>query len=952
MRSSSRTVTLGLGTACCTGMLCAHGVPEPALEPKLRGGGRELVLRGAALDGSLTSLIAMARRAGFAKVVVTTAGLDRADPEVLAKCGVSAYRAVLFSHVPAVHDRLAGRPDALVRTLVAMRALARAGIPIELEVPLIALRLSDPRQVVALALRAIEDLAVVRFVVPFAEVPASLAPPPFDRLAPALREAVTRAADAGAEVRFDPSQGLPPCALGDDPAMHPRFEFRARERSRRVLPSTCGPCALAPSCVGPTPAYRAANGARGLAPFPSRPETLRGRRANPRPRWGPAEREAARHVRFLVLRPTVHCNQDCLFCSANESSGNAFGDPKVMLKAIARAAQRGVRRISFSGGEPTLSPHLPSFVLAAKRCGVREIELVTNGVLLDRADKVQRLVDRGLTHAFVSLHAHSEALSRTLTQKEGDHARTLQAIEHLLASGVLVAVNHVITARNLAYLKVFIEAMHARFEGRVLVSFAFLTPQYKALEHPELWPRLAETRPHLLHAMARAVELGQPFVVGARQGVPPCVLGPFAPWSDIFETTAEAASEDAPQKSQAPACARCRHRRICTGLWRPYAARFGYDELAPIEGEPFTDEELAAIRALHRKPPWGVPNSFEDAPPMVRDRVAERAPLPVLPVAKVSLPVHRPTRTRPLRVLLLGSGGRARQLAERAAPIEGWAWAGVASPHAPEASGWDPLPVFRDARVALDAVRPDAALIAAATEAHVELAQACAEAGVPVLLEKPVARTSAEARGLNGWISVASQELFASGLEALAETRGVLSIVWRVPPEATAAPRSWSPAALRETLHHALSFAVRGRGAPLEVLAAQHEGGGRPERIRLRLGMARGEVEVRLDFTAREASLAVDAEGFAWRRDARGGVTREGASVRAEGSDEERMLRAFRLAVASRAEPPVSVEEGVRTLEAVEAGLDALASAGAPLVRKGAPKHVASDRYRIGGSRR
>jgi MoaA/NifB/PqqE/SkfB family radical SAM enzyme len=578
VRVKTRTVTLGLGHACCTGAACAHGEvrTERELDRLLEGGGRELVLRGARAS-EVKAIGDKARAAGFARVVLATAALDRHE----AIEGVDAVRAVIFSHRPAVHDRIAGRQNALALALVGMRALR---IPIELEVPLLSAKLSDADAIVELALRALGSLGAVCFVSPSA-------PGRYDEIT--LARAVARAIESGARVELT---GVPPCAVAPE---HRSFAL-TRDRRDRALTSACEGCAAA--CGGPTRAYASAHGAIGLTTLTEKP------RPRHRPAWGASEREAARDAAVLVLRPTVHCNQDCLFCSANESSGNAFTDPKRMLRAIARAAQRGVKRVSFSGGEPTLSPHLAEFVAAAKRAGVPEVELVTNGVLLDRKARVQRLADAGLTHAFVSLHAHDEAISRTLTQKDGDYPRTLAAIEHLLAANVLVSINHVITTRNEAHLATFVEHIHARFGGRVSISFAFVTPQFKALEHAELWPRLSDVMPHLHAAMHRAVELGQPFVVGARQGVPPCFLGPFAAWTDLFHIAREAASEDTPQKARGPACARCRYRELCGGLWKPYAARFGFDELAPIEGPPFTGDELAQIRDHRRSCAIATPN--------------------------------------------------------------------------------------------------------------------------------------------------------------------------------------------------------------------------------------------------------------------------------------------------------------------------------------------------------
>ncbi|MBX3273994.1 MAG: radical SAM protein [Sandaracinaceae bacterium] len=917
-----RTVTLGLGHACCSGVLCAHGERGADLAARLRGGGGRVVLRGTPEGPARAALVAEARAAGFREVVLATAAADRLEDAA----GADVVRATLFSHVPRVHDRLAGRADALAGALVRLRRLR---VPVEIEAPILDARLSDPRRLVELATRA-RPIRGFHFYVPGHEVPAAVAPPRFDAIAPLLAEAI-----AGVAARFDPSQGVPLCAFGD--ALHERFDFSRKDRpvAGRAPVDACAGCVVRHACKGPTIAYRARHGGAGLTPFSRWPAALTGRAPAPRPRWDRAAREAARDVSFLVLRPTIHCNQDCSFCSANESSANAFEDPKRMLRAIVRAAQRGVRRVSFSGGEPTLSPHLAGFVGAARRLGVPEVELVTNAVLLDRPGRVEKLAAAGLTHAFVSLHAHDEALSAAMTSKRGEHARTLRGIERLRHAGVLVAVNHVITTRNLPYLTRFVETLRERFEPAVFLSFAFVTPQYKALEHPELVPKLSDAMPHLRRAMRRALALEQPFVVGARQGVPPCFLGPFAAWSDVFGTSAEAASEDAPQKEQGPACARCRYRRLCPGLWRPYADRVGFDELAPVEGEPWTDDELAAIRGHHRPAPWGVPMRFAQAPPLLRDPAAEEAREPE-PPARVALPVLDAARSRPLRVLLLGTGPRARRLAERAAAVGGLALVGVASPHAPDANGfWGATPAFRDAREAIEAVEPEAVVIAAASAAHQALLDACA--GLPVLLEKPAAARS------DGWVTMAIQERFEPALAPLLAEAGPVRLTFRCAPAAPDAPRAWGFAPLFELAHHLVSLPVLARGALVRVADARFDGASRPEALAARLVLARGEAELRFDARAAETSLELEVGERSWARRGRAIVV-DGARVEPRRGAEEEMLVAFRDAVLATAPPPVPLADGAAIEAAARSLVAALEAAGAPLSRPAAPRHATSGR--------
>src|SRR5207253_127104 len=119
----------------------------------------------------------------------------------------------------------------------------------------------------------------------------------------------------------------------------------------------------------------------------------------------------------------------------------------------------------------------------------------------------------------------------------------------LLDAGVKTAINHVIHARNYPYLESFVEFAHREFGGRqpsLKISFAFVTPQYKALEDLHQVPRLSDVMPYLRRAMHKAVALAQPVVIGSRQGIPPCLLGEFEAWSDVLSLSNSAIAEDQP----------------------------------------------------------------------------------------------------------------------------------------------------------------------------------------------------------------------------------------------------------------------------------------------------------------------------------------------------------------------------------------------------------------------
>lgn len=947
----------------------ADGVPRA-----VRAGGERLVLRGeAAASPAFARILEATRAACWRDVWVQTHGARFVAPAAAAALRARGGRGVvvpLFAHASAVHDRVAGRPGALVTALRAMRACADAGLGVAVEVPLLPARLQDLEAVVRLAVRALPAVAGARFYVP-ARPPPALAPPPWDEARPTLARALAACREHAIPVEFRLADALPLCVAGHDPDLAGLYRIDpkrpVRQRDGFALAAPCAGCAVRAHCLGPSDAYRAAHGDRGLAPFATRPRALFEQQVRPRRVWLPHQRAAASAMQLHVLRPTLHCNQDCPFCSANETSQEVFRRPGDMLRRIARIARTGVQRLAFSGGEPTLArDDLPHYVRAAARLGVPAIELVTNGVLLDGPEKVRPLRDAGLTHAFVSLHAHDEDLSRRLTHKAGDWARTVRAIGALAAAGVHTDVNHVVTAENYPYLPRFADFVSDAWGGAVGISFAFVTPQYRALERLALVPRYREVVPYLRGAMAALVRRRTRFTVGSRQGVPPCLLGEYQGWSDVIALAANAHAEDEPQKVRGPQCDRCRYTRHCTGIWRHYAASHSFDELVPVPGTPFTETEIRAILE-HPRPIL----AFDELPPPLR--------VPA-PVADVSLPeVARPPARRRLALLpadgaqrelgvvLLGSGRQARRLARALADVPGLRLLGVASPHLLDR---DPGPfaglvLKADAAALLDATRPDAVVVAAATAAHHALALLAAARGLPVLVEKPLAQTQEQAEALvrageRVVVMPAHALLFAPGvraLQALLQAPGGAaasraSATLRATALSPDAPASWSRGALFESLYHAVYLlgAATG-GCEARVGRCEARGGGAPEWVRAELefpGGVRGELE--LDFRAPGASteLAVGVAGgraLRWRRVGpdeeliHGTPSGDRTASVERGSETEAMLAAFRDAALGLRPVPVPTHDGRDAMATATALVDAL---DAHFHRPGAPRRVAS----------
>lgn len=886
--------------------------------------------------------------------------------------GVRGAIVQLFSHTSAVHDRVAGRAGAMVTALRALRCLSSVGMSVSIEVPIFSPRLQDLEAVVRLAARAVSKVTSVRFYLPTSPQPTVLSPPPWSAVSDSLGRALLVCDSLGISTAFHEFDAVPLCVLGHDEAHQRRYRFDPRRPSRArsgfAHAQPCEHCAVRAHCLGPTDAYRSAHpDGEGLRPFETKPRALFEQRTTPRRDWNDGHRRAASRAINRVLRPTVHCNQDCPFCSANETTENVYRRPDEMYRQIARMARAGVQYISFSGGEPTLSKDLVHYISVASRLGITDIELVTNGALIDSPQKVQPLAKAGLKKAFVSLHAHDEVLSRRATSKVGDWARTVRAIHCLLAAGVHVDVNHVMTSVNYPYLPRFAEFVTDTWGGQVGISFAFVTPQFKALENAALVPKISEVMPYLHRAMTLLEARGGSFVVGSRQGIPPCFLGEFTAWSDFIKTAPQALADDEPQKIRGPQCASCRFVSLCVGLWKPYAARYGLDELKPVAGAPLTPDEIALFAKIRdparlaKVPPALVTPPRSD----LHTPSSGMPPEPLRSPRRLSVLRNSPERT--VRIALLGSGPHARRLSIALRQTPGISLAGVASPHLldRDPGPFADVPLDSDPLLLLDRVSPDAVVIASATVAHHALALGCLDRGLAILIEKPLARTLEEARDLVDKshtvpLMVAHTMLFSPGMRALrarvsdgsfGRVRRV-SFVRRVIAGQGDAPMAWGREGVYQTLYHLayMVLAMAPRGS-VTVQRVESRGASRPEFIRAELTLPTGiTAEFVLDATSTVAldELSVSGEHarrLVWMREGPDETlvhdTPQGERSTSieRGSDAEGMFAVFRELVVTRGESAVTAGDGLAAMQLALAVTEALSE---KFQRPEAPKHVAS----------
>lgn len=112
-----------------------------------------------------------------------------------------------------------------------------------------------------------------------------------------------------------------------------------------------------------------------------------------------------RRIDYLRVAVTDRCNLRCIYCMPRGVPSCA--DPtkqisKEALESLLRvAAGFGLRKVRFTGGEPLLRSDIADMIRSAKRLGVADVSLTTNGLFLK--DKAHELKAAGLDRVNISL---------------------------------------------------------------------------------------------------------------------------------------------------------------------------------------------------------------------------------------------------------------------------------------------------------------------------------------------------------------------------------------------------------------------------------------------------------------------------------------------------------------------------------------------------------------------
>jgi len=168
---------------------------------------------------------------------------------------------------------------------------------------------------------------------------------------------------------------------------------------------------------------------------------------------------------------------------------------------IKETADRGYKRLSFLGGEPTLHPDLPALIEHALACGYDEVMLITNGRKLAEPGFAQRLYDAGLRRALFMLLSHKAAVHDGITRRKGSLREALKGVLMARKAGLVVGANIPITGSNVSHLAETAGAL-TRFGIRDF-AYLYLTAYGNVLSNPGVLAPPEETAAQLRRALER-----------------------------------------------------------------------------------------------------------------------------------------------------------------------------------------------------------------------------------------------------------------------------------------------------------------------------------------------------------------------------------------------------------------------------------------------------------------
>lgn len=307
-----------------------------------------------------------------------------------------------------------------------------------------------------------------------------------------------------------------------------------------------------------------------------------------------------------LFRFGEQCNNHCPMCSNTGEAALFFHSTDELLRRATFLHEVGFRRVVVTGGEATIHPGFWTVIEQLAAFGM-VWDTNTHGRTFSEPEFAKRAVATGLKRAIVSLHSHDPATSAAIFGASAEaHHETVAGIENLLAAGVLVMVNCVLTRLNLDHLDAYLQWGHERLGRRAAFKFVFPSTTGKGGQWTHIALRYGDVRETIRRLRTLGTHLGLRIFF---ESFPNCVVGDaagmnlgraaFGETHYLDDATGDRVYAmrhiEAELSAFGETCRQCLAARRCSGIPLQYAKRYGVDELIPFPApQAHLPEERAA----------------------------------------------------------------------------------------------------------------------------------------------------------------------------------------------------------------------------------------------------------------------------------------------------------------------------------------------------------------------
>ena len=309
----------------------------------------------------------------------------------------------------------------------------------------------------------------------------------------------------------------------------------------------------------------------------------------------------------VYIQTNSTCNQKCVFCNRPPNTDRSGMIKKeVIEKKIKKLSQnKDIKRIIFTGGEPTLYPDLTEVIHSAKQHGFMT-EIQTNGTLLNDK-KLKELKNSGLDIINFAFHSYKKDISNKLRGANFGFETIIRNIVLADKIGFTIHIIHVINSLNYKDLPEFVDYLKGLQLHPFWLNLSIVVPEGWAWENKWIIPKLSNLKPYLIKAMEKADKYNIKFDVS--EIVPLCIVDKFEEHvvSTLFrvkhleiiddyvtgERKLDFKNPSPHYAAKAPQCKKCTFQDICGGFYPRYGELYGVKEF-----HPRTDDPTPVLRKL------------------------------------------------------------------------------------------------------------------------------------------------------------------------------------------------------------------------------------------------------------------------------------------------------------------------------------------------------------------